>query len=101
MSKKFNAAARFAIRTSPLPGSGIGVSASFISSGSPHSLTCQAFIVFTRSVLLNYDSEMTGTTVEASSASQSIMDLERDYLLHNYSPYPLVLRPGKGPHVYG
>jgi acetylornithine/N-succinyldiaminopimelate aminotransferase len=43
---------------------------------------------------------MTGTTVEASSASQSIMDLEREYLLQNYARYPLVLSRGKGPYVY-
>src|ERR1700675_2443359 len=43
---------------------------------------------------------MTATTAEASSASQSIMDLEREYLLKNYARYPLALRRGKGPYVY-
>src|SRR5229473_2193756 len=41
---------------------------------------------------------MTATPVEASSAS--VMDLERDYLLQNYSRYPLVLSRGKGAYVY-
>src|SRR4029077_5395592 len=43
---------------------------------------------------------MTAPPVEAPSASQSIMDLEREYLLQNYARYPLVLRRGKGPYVY-
>ena len=43
---------------------------------------------------------MTATPVEASSASQSVMDLEREYLLQNYARYPLVLRRGKGAYVY-
>src|SRR5580692_2069756 len=43
---------------------------------------------------------MTATPVEASSASQSVMDLEREYLLQNYGRYPLVLRRGKGAYVY-
>src|SRR5438477_11902450 len=43
---------------------------------------------------------MTATPVEASSASQSVMDLERQYLLQNYARYPLALRRGKGPYVY-
>src|SRR5712672_3899704 len=43
---------------------------------------------------------MTATPVEASSASQAVMDLEREYLLQNYARYPLVLRRGKGPFVY-
>src|SRR5499427_2378516 len=43
---------------------------------------------------------MTATAVEASSASQAVMDLERDYLLQNYARYPLVLRRGKGAYVY-
>jgi len=34
------------------------------------------------------------------SASQPIMDLERDYLLQNYARYPLVLARGKGHYVY-
>src|SRR6266568_9613004 len=43
---------------------------------------------------------MTAPPVEAPSASQSVMDLERDYLLQNYARYPLVLRRGKGAYVY-
>src|SRR6266851_2058630 len=43
---------------------------------------------------------MTATPAEASSASQAVMDLEREYLLQNYARYPLVLRRGKGPYVY-
>jgi len=34
------------------------------------------------------------------SAAQTIMDLERDYLLQNYARYPLVLTRGKGSYVY-
>jgi acetylornithine/N-succinyldiaminopimelate aminotransferase len=34
------------------------------------------------------------------SASQAIIDLERQYLLQNYSRYPLLLRRGKGCYVY-
>ena len=43
---------------------------------------------------------MTAPPVEASSASQAVMELEREYLLQNYSRYPLVLRRGKGAYVY-
>src|SRR5216684_4056546 len=43
---------------------------------------------------------MTPTPVEAPTASQSVMDVEREYLLQNYSRYPLVLRRGKGAYVY-
>jgi len=43
---------------------------------------------------------MTATPVEASSASQSVMELEREYLLQNYARYPLVLSRGKGAYVY-
>src|SRR5882724_9311984 len=43
---------------------------------------------------------MTASPVKASSASQSIMDLEREYLLQNYGRYPLALRRGKGAYVY-
>ena len=43
---------------------------------------------------------MTAPPVEAPSASQSVMNLEREYLLQNYARYPLVLRRGKGPYVY-
>ncbi len=34
------------------------------------------------------------------SVSDGIMNLERDYLLQNYSRYPLVLRRGKGVYLY-
>jgi acetylornithine/N-succinyldiaminopimelate aminotransferase len=34
------------------------------------------------------------------SSAQSIIDLERDYLLQNYARYPLVLTRGKGCHVF-
>src|SRR4030081_1052280 len=43
---------------------------------------------------------MTPPPDEAPSAPQSVMDLEREYLLQNYARYPLVLRRGKGPYVY-
>jgi predicted acetylornithine/succinylornithine family transaminase len=43
---------------------------------------------------------MATTPVESPSASQSVIDLERQYLLQNYARYPLVLRRGKGPYVY-
>src|SRR5215469_10603932 len=32
--------------------------------------------------------------------AQSVMDLEREYLLQNYARYPLVLARGKGCHLY-
>src|ERR1044072_3488650 len=34
------------------------------------------------------------------SSAQSVMDLERDYLLQNYARYPVVLTRGKGCYVY-
>src|SRR6266516_199782 len=43
---------------------------------------------------------MTPTPAEAPTASQAVMDLEREYLLQNYSRYPLALRRGKGAYVY-
>jgi predicted acetylornithine/succinylornithine family transaminase len=45
---------------------------------------------------------MSAIPVEASSASasQAVMDLERQHLLQNYARYPLVLRRGKGAYVY-
>src|SRR3954469_19144491 len=43
---------------------------------------------------------MTASTAESASASQAVMDLERQYLLQNYGRYPLVLRRGKGAYVY-
>jgi acetylornithine/N-succinyldiaminopimelate aminotransferase len=36
----------------------------------------------------------------ASSASSSVVDLEKQYLLQNYARYPLVLHRGKGCYVY-
>ena len=35
-----------------------------------------------------------------SRAAETVVDLERQYLLQNYSRYPLVLHRGKGCHVY-
>jgi predicted acetylornithine/succinylornithine family transaminase len=45
---------------------------------------------------------MTTPTIapEETSVSESVMDLERQYLLQNYSRYPLVLKRGKGCWVY-
>src|SRR5690348_8890267 len=43
---------------------------------------------------------MSAIPVEATSASQNVMDLERQHLLQNYARYPLVLRRGRGPYVY-
>ncbi len=43
---------------------------------------------------------MTPTPVEDLSASQSLMELEREYLLQNYGRYPLALHRGKGAYVY-
>jgi predicted acetylornithine/succinylornithine family transaminase len=36
----------------------------------------------------------------SSLAADAVLDLERQYLLQNYSRYPLVLHRGKGCHVY-
>ena len=36
----------------------------------------------------------------AASPAQSVFDLERAYVLQNYSRYPLVVHRGKGCHVY-
>jgi predicted acetylornithine/succinylornithine family transaminase len=36
----------------------------------------------------------------ATSLSQEVKDLERDYLLQNYGRYPLVLHRGEGPRVW-
>src|SRR5580700_2731046 len=36
----------------------------------------------------------------SSSAADAVFDLERQYVLQNYSRYPLVVRKGKGCHVY-
>src|ERR1017187_5120780 len=35
-----------------------------------------------------------------SLAADTVIDLERQYLLQNYSRYPLVVHRGKGWHVY-
>jgi acetylornithine/N-succinyldiaminopimelate aminotransferase len=44
---------------------------------------------------------MTSTPPPATdTAAQTIMDLERDYLLQNYARHPLVLVRGKGSYVY-
>src|SRR3954469_615145 len=43
---------------------------------------------------------MTASTAESASASQAVMDLERQYLLQNYGRYPLTLHRGKGAYVY-
>lgn len=43
---------------------------------------------------------MTPTGPGEQSASQAIIDLERQYLIQNYSRYPLLLRRGKGCYVY-
>ncbi|MGA2132077.1 MAG: aspartate aminotransferase family protein [Bryobacteraceae bacterium] len=44
---------------------------------------------------------MTSTTeAPPAVAVESVVELERDYLLQNYARYPLVLHRGKGCHVY-
>jgi acetylornithine/N-succinyldiaminopimelate aminotransferase len=43
---------------------------------------------------------MSSATPTASSAAQPIVDLEREFLLQNYSRYPLVLDRGEGCYVY-
>jgi acetylornithine/N-succinyldiaminopimelate aminotransferase len=40
------------------------------------------------------------STEQEQSVSEQVMDLERQYLLQNYSRYPLVVRRGKGCYVY-
>ena len=35
-----------------------------------------------------------------SLAAETVVNLEREYLLQNYSRYPLVVHRGKGCHVY-
>jgi acetylornithine/N-succinyldiaminopimelate aminotransferase len=47
-----------------------------------------------------YDEKMTSALPPVAGTAQSIMDLERDYLLQNYARYPLVIARGKGCHVY-
>jgi len=39
-------------------------------------------------------------SVQEQSLAAQVMDLERQYLVQNYSRYPLVLRRGKGCYVY-
>ncbi len=36
----------------------------------------------------------------AGTLAQSVMDLEREYVLQNYARYPIVIHRGKGCHVY-
>jgi predicted acetylornithine/succinylornithine family transaminase len=43
---------------------------------------------------------MTPTESGAPSAAQAVIDLEREYVLQNYSRYPLLVRRGKGCYVY-
>lgn len=45
---------------------------------------------------------MTGAVTQTthSPAAQSVMDLEREYVLQNYARYPLVVHRGKGALVY-
>ena len=43
---------------------------------------------------------MTSATITAGPPAPSVMDLERDYVLQNYSRYPIVVHRGKGCHVY-
>src|SRR5690242_9334413 len=35
-----------------------------------------------------------------SSTAQSVMEVERQYVLQNYARYPIVIHRGKGCHVY-
>src|SRR5262245_3347652 len=43
---------------------------------------------------------MTSAPPLTGNPAQTVMDLEKEYLLQNYSRYPLVLARGKGCHVY-
>jgi predicted acetylornithine/succinylornithine family transaminase len=43
---------------------------------------------------------MTSAPPLAENPAQTVMDLEKDYLLQNYARYPLVLARGKGCYVY-
>jgi acetylornithine/N-succinyldiaminopimelate aminotransferase len=43
---------------------------------------------------------MSSATSTGVSSAQQVMDLEREYLLQNYSRYPLVLERGEGCYVY-
>ena len=40
------------------------------------------------------------TEATPSVAAEAVVEMERQYLLQNYSRYPLVLHRGKGCHVY-
>jgi acetylornithine/N-succinyldiaminopimelate aminotransferase len=44
--------------------------------------------------------EPQSSAAQGSSVTQQVMDLERQYLLQNYSRYPIVVRRGKGCYVY-
>lgn len=51
--------------------------------------------------LTRYHEEMTSVPDPLPSlAADTVVDLERQYVLQNYSRYPLVLHKGKGCHVY-
>ena len=43
---------------------------------------------------------MTSAVPTENPVVQNIMELEKDYVLQNYSRYPLVIHRGKGAHVY-
>src|SRR5579862_8474447 len=43
---------------------------------------------------------MSTATPTSTSTAQSIMDLEREYLLQNYGRYPLALSRGEGCYAY-
>src|SRR5215467_8519388 len=47
-----------------------------------------------------YDVRMPSATSSGISDAQQIMDLEREYLIQNYSRYSLVLERGDGCYVY-
>lgn len=51
---------------------------------------------------LKYYEEMIGPSAPppVAAVSQAVIDLEREYILQNYSRYPLVLRRGKGCYLY-
>src|SRR5260370_9158625 len=36
----------------------------------------------------------------ANTVAQTVMDVEREYVLQNYARYPIVIHRGKGCHVY-
>ena len=47
-----------------------------------------------------YDGQMHSATHTGVSEAQQIMELEREFLVQNYSRYPLVLERGEGCYVY-